>query len=90
MRKQRSDSALWQFPHGSWKLLLFYGSSSLHGEENTPKPLMQYLKVRFFLAVLNCSLNALTTSFGDAYMALTREQGWMQRKILPASDVVLN
>lgn len=54
---------------------------SLHGEENTPKPLMKYLKVWFFLAVLNCSLKASTTSFGDAYVALTAEQGWMQGMI---------
>lgn len=54
---------------------------SLHGEENTPKPLMKYLKVWFFLAVLNCSLKASSTSFGDAYVALTGEQGWMQGMI---------
>lgn len=52
---------------------------SLHGEENAPKPLMQYLMAWFSLAALNCSLKTSTTSFGDACVALTGKQGWMQR-----------
>lgn len=64
-----------------WKLEDSHEDLLVHGEEYTPKPLMQYLRVLFFSAVLNCSLKASTVSFGDAYVALTGEQESMQRRI---------